>query len=211
MLTPVRSTQSKRDVRRAKKRCRDLSKLRVALASLIRQEPLTARYLDHPLRGIWKGYREAHIEPDRLLIYRVTGKERFVSHPTRAGARDQDERPRVPTADQKRQRHEVNAILARLRRQPGVILADEVGMGKTFVALAVAYSVATRSPRGPALQSADRMDRSDGPRLRVRCEWRLPLAHPMRRTEPPRTPTCPPARCCGPSSGSCRPRSTVRR
>ena len=71
MLTPVRSTQFKRDVRRAKKRGRDLTRLRTLLESLIRQEPLTARHLDHPLRGIWKGYREAHIEPDRLLIYRV--------------------------------------------------------------------------------------------------------------------------------------------
>ena len=75
MLTPVRSTQFKRDVRRAKKRGRDLTRLRVVLASLIRQEPLTARHLDHPLRGIWKGYRETHIEPDWLLIYRVTGSE----------------------------------------------------------------------------------------------------------------------------------------
>ena len=75
MLTPVRSTQFKRDVGRAKKRGRDLGKLRAVLASLIRQEPLTARHLDHPLRGIWKGYREAHIEPDWLLIYRVTGSE----------------------------------------------------------------------------------------------------------------------------------------
>ena len=75
MLTPVRSTQFKRDVRKAKKRDRDLGKLRAVLASLIRQEPLTARSLDHPLRGIWKGYREAHIEPDWLLIYRVAGNE----------------------------------------------------------------------------------------------------------------------------------------
>ena len=75
MLTPVRSTQFKRDVRKAKKRGRDLSKLRAMLTSLIRQEPLTARRLDHPLRGIWKGYREAHIELDWLLIYRVTGNE----------------------------------------------------------------------------------------------------------------------------------------
>ena len=58
---------------------------------------------------------------------------------------------RVPAADQERQRREVQAILERLRHQPGVILADEVGMGKTFVALAVAYSVATRSPRGPVI------------------------------------------------------------
>ena len=57
------------------KRGRDLSKLRAILASLSRQEPLTARHLDHPLRGIWKRYREAHIEPDWLLIYRVTDNE----------------------------------------------------------------------------------------------------------------------------------------
>ena len=71
MLIPVRSTQFKRDVRKAKKRGRDLGKLRALLASLIRQESLTARRLDHPLRGIWKGYREAHIEPDWLLIHRI--------------------------------------------------------------------------------------------------------------------------------------------
>ncbi len=58
---------------------------------------------------------------------------------------------RVPEADQKRQRTEVEEILKRLRNQPGVILADEVGMGKTFVALAIAYSVAVRSPRGPVI------------------------------------------------------------
>ena len=58
---------------------------------------------------------------------------------------------RVPAADQLRQRDEVKEILKRLRRRAGVILADEVGMGKTFVALAVAYSVAVRSPRGPAI------------------------------------------------------------
>lgn len=58
---------------------------------------------------------------------------------------------RVPESDQKRQRTEVVEILRRLRNQPGVILADEVGMGKTFVALAIAYSVTIRSPRGPVV------------------------------------------------------------
>jgi len=58
---------------------------------------------------------------------------------------------RVPGADQMRQRAEVEEILRRLRRQPGVILADDVGMGKTFVALAVAYSVAVRNPLGPVI------------------------------------------------------------
>ena len=58
---------------------------------------------------------------------------------------------RVPRADQERQRAEVGGILQRLRTQPGVILADEVGMGKTFVALGVAYSIAVRSPKGPVI------------------------------------------------------------
>ena len=44
-----------------------MAKLRVLLASLIQQEPLSARYLDHPLRGTFKGYREAHIEPNWLF------------------------------------------------------------------------------------------------------------------------------------------------
>jgi len=75
VLAPVRSSQFKRDVRRARRRGKNLTKMRELLESLIRQEPLPARNLDHPLRGIWRGYREAHIEPDWLLIYRVTGNE----------------------------------------------------------------------------------------------------------------------------------------
>ena len=75
MLIPVRSTQFKRDVKRVARRGRDLNRLRVMLESLIRQEPLTARNLDHPLRGVWRSYREAHVKPDRLLIYRVEGNE----------------------------------------------------------------------------------------------------------------------------------------
>lgn len=49
---------------------------------------------------------------------------------------------RIAESDASRQTATVQAILKRLSRQPGLILADEVGMGKTFVALAVAASVA---------------------------------------------------------------------
>ena len=58
---------------------------------------------------------------------------------------------RVPQADQERQRAEVDHVLRRLQTQSGVILADEVGMGKTFVALGVAYSVGIRSSKGPVV------------------------------------------------------------
>ena len=58
---------------------------------------------------------------------------------------------RVPLLEQKRQRVETEEILRRLADQPGVILADEVGMGKTFVALAVSYCVGKQSRRGPVV------------------------------------------------------------
>ena len=84
MLTPVRSTQFKSDVRRARMRGHDLSKPRVLLTSLIEQRPLSPRYRDQMLRGISRDYREAHIEPDWLLIYRVQGDE---LHLVRTGTR----------------------------------------------------------------------------------------------------------------------------
>ena len=63
-LTTVRSAQFKRDVRGARARGKDLSKLQGLLESLIEQEPLAARHRDHPLRDIWKRHREAHVETD---------------------------------------------------------------------------------------------------------------------------------------------------
>ncbi len=73
MFTPIRSGAFKRDVKRAEKRGRDMAKLRVVLRLLIEGHPLPASYQDHPLRGGWKGYRDAHIEPDWVLIYRIAG------------------------------------------------------------------------------------------------------------------------------------------
>ena len=75
MLTPVRSSKFKRDVRKTRKRGKDLSKLRHLLDMLVQQVVLSAQYSDHPLRGRWAGCREVHIESDWLLIYRVSGKK----------------------------------------------------------------------------------------------------------------------------------------
>ncbi|TWU54899.1 ATP-dependent helicase HepA [Rubripirellula tenax] len=49
---------------------------------------------------------------------------------------------RISTQDADRQRVWAEETLKRLANQPGMILADEVGTGKTFVALAVAVSTA---------------------------------------------------------------------
>ena len=52
-LTPVRSSQFKRDVKRVQKRGKDLARLRTLLSLLIKQEPLPEFYQDHPLQGNW--------------------------------------------------------------------------------------------------------------------------------------------------------------
>ena len=49
---------------------------------------------------------------------------------------------RISAEDASRQERTAREILSRLSQQPGIVLADEVGMGKTFVALAIAVSVA---------------------------------------------------------------------
>jgi len=54
---------------------------------------------------------------------------------------------RVPDADADRQQRTAAEILRRFDDQPGVVLADEVGMGKTFVALAVAVSAVEATQR----------------------------------------------------------------
>jgi ERCC4-related helicase len=49
---------------------------------------------------------------------------------------------RIARSHAERQKRTANEILKRLQDQPGVVLADEVGMGKTYVALSVALSIA---------------------------------------------------------------------
>lgn len=89
---------------------------------------------------------------------------------------------RVPEADQRRQRAEVEEILRRFRRQPGVILADEVGMGKTFVALGIAYSIAVQKKTGPVvlMVPANLVDKW-AQDLSTFCELYLEQRHAVRR------------------------------
>jgi hypothetical protein len=58
---------------------------------------------------------------------------------------------RLSEADAVRQTRSAQIILQRLKDQPGLILGDEVGMGKTFVALAVAATHIVRMPGRPVV------------------------------------------------------------
>jgi len=57
------------------KRGKVMAKLRAVLVVLIEQQPIPAEYGDHPLRGEWFGFRDLHVEPDWLLLYRIEGDE----------------------------------------------------------------------------------------------------------------------------------------
>ena len=75
MLNVTTSTKYESDLKRMKKRGKDLQKLFEVIDLLRKEESLPERYRDHPLRGNWLGYRECHIEPNWLLIYFINGKE----------------------------------------------------------------------------------------------------------------------------------------
>jgi mRNA interferase YafQ len=66
-----RTNRFKRDYKLAKKRGYDLSLLMDAIRILAEGKTLPKRHKDHALTGSWIGYRECHIQPDWLLIYRI--------------------------------------------------------------------------------------------------------------------------------------------
>lgn len=68
-----RSSAFKRDYKREVKGQHRLTldvDLKSVLMTLLSDQSLEPRYRDHDLSGNWAGYRECHIKPDLLLIYR---------------------------------------------------------------------------------------------------------------------------------------------
>ena len=75
MLTPIYTTQFKRDAERVTKRGKDTTKLKNIIALLLNESPLPVSCHDHALKGDLAGRRDCHIEPDWLLIYAVNNGE----------------------------------------------------------------------------------------------------------------------------------------
>jgi len=69
------STKFKKDYKRAKKRGLPLKELREVVDTLAKGEKLDMRYKDHQLKGNMKDFRECHIRPDWLLVYRIYEEE----------------------------------------------------------------------------------------------------------------------------------------
>ncbi|MDR3056288.1 MAG: type II toxin-antitoxin system YafQ family toxin [Zoogloeaceae bacterium] len=73
MRTPDYTNQFKRDYKRVKKgqhRATLDADLRAVLLSLLDDQPLAPRHCDHALTGDWKDFRDCHIKPDLILIYK---------------------------------------------------------------------------------------------------------------------------------------------
>ncbi|WP_225757147.1 type II toxin-antitoxin system YafQ family toxin [Cardiobacterium sp. Marseille-Q4385] len=70
-LRPLRTKQFERDIKRCQKRGKNMEKLKTLIVLLLEEQPLPIHYHDHPLGGDWQDWRDAHIEPDWLLLYRV--------------------------------------------------------------------------------------------------------------------------------------------
>ena len=75
----------KKDYKRVKKQGYSIAKLETVIALLADEQQLPESYRDHALKGNYDGFRECHIQPDWLLIYRVE-KDRLVLTLSRAGS-----------------------------------------------------------------------------------------------------------------------------
>ena len=71
MLQIEFTTQFKKDYLLTLKRGYNPQKLMEVISMLQREIMLSPEYRDHKLQGQYSGYRECHIAPDWLLIYRV--------------------------------------------------------------------------------------------------------------------------------------------
>ena len=71
MLSIETSHVFKKGYKRAIKRGLPIEELNEVVLKLANREVLPEKYKDHSLSGKYVGYRECHIQPDWLLIYKI--------------------------------------------------------------------------------------------------------------------------------------------
>ena len=69
------TNQFKKDYKVAIKRGLPIEELDLVINLLSLDDPLPQKYSDHNLSGNWKGFRECHISPDWLLIYKISNNK----------------------------------------------------------------------------------------------------------------------------------------
>ena len=71
-LTNAFKRDFKREAKGQHRRVLD-TELKQVISDLANGKPLAVKYRDHTLTGGWKEYRDCHVRPDLVLIYRLTG------------------------------------------------------------------------------------------------------------------------------------------
>lgn len=76
MIDIVYSNQFKKDFKKARRLpLPDLKMIFEVISSLEQEIALDAKYKGHELSGNWSNFRECHIKPDLLLIYKAVHNE----------------------------------------------------------------------------------------------------------------------------------------
>ncbi len=75
MLEIVLSNRFKKDLKTASKRGYNLNLLNEIVNMLASNQELPVKNRDHELSGDYSGFRECHIAPDWLLIYRIVDED----------------------------------------------------------------------------------------------------------------------------------------
>ena len=79
MLKPSYHKQFKKDIKKIKKRGKEIDKLKKVMSKLINEEVLDKKYKKHSLLGRYTGCQECHIEPDWLLIYIINNETKTIT------------------------------------------------------------------------------------------------------------------------------------
>ena len=75
MLEVVLSTRFEKDLKTASKRGYNLELLNDVVDKLASRQQLPEKNRDHELSGDYAGFRECHVAPDWLLVYRVVEED----------------------------------------------------------------------------------------------------------------------------------------
>lgn len=75
MLEVVLSTRFKKDLKTASKRGYNLELLKDVVDKIASRQQLPEKNRDHELSGDYAGFRECHVAPDWLLVYRVVEED----------------------------------------------------------------------------------------------------------------------------------------
>jgi len=78
MREPIYHGKFKRDLKKAKQRGYDMEKMREVIRLLVTDAPLPDRYRDHAMKGDWVTYRNVHVAPDWILLYKKVGDDSII-------------------------------------------------------------------------------------------------------------------------------------